>query len=122
MAEKESINVVGDQYGSPTYAADLAKAVVDIIKSTKWLAGIYHFSNEGTIAWADFAKEIATQINSGCVVNAIPTSSYPTPARRPLYSVMDKSKIQMQYSIQLKDWKESLRECMQKLKENASFH
>jgi len=122
MAEKEGINVVGDQYGSPTYAADLAKVVIDIIESEKWLPGIYHYSNEGTITWADFAKEIATQINSGCVVNAIPTSSYPTPARRPLYSVMDKSKIKLQYNIQLIDWKASLSRCMQKLRENASFH
>ena len=122
MAEKESINVVGDQYGSPTYAADLAKAIIEIIESGKWLPGIYHFSNEGTISWADFAKEIARQVNSGCIVNSIPTSSYPTPARRPLYSVMEKSKIQSQYGIQIKDWKYSLRDCMQKLEENASFH
>ena len=122
MAERDNINVVGDQYGSPTYAADLAGAIIDIIESKKWLPGIYHFSNEGTITWADFAKEIATQINSGCVVNAIPTSSYPTPARRPLYSAMDKSKIQLQYNIQLRDWKESLSRCLQKLRENASFH
>jgi dTDP-4-dehydrorhamnose reductase len=116
MAEKESINVVGDQFGSPTYAADLAKAIIHIIESEKWLPGIYHFSNDGTITWADFAKEIATQINSGCFVNPIPTSSYPTPARRPLFSVMDKSKIQTHYGIQLRGWKESLRECIQKLK------
>jgi dTDP-4-dehydrorhamnose reductase len=121
MAEKDSINVVGDQVGSPTYAADLAKAIMHIIESNQWQPGIYHFSNEGAISWSDFAKEIARQINSSCVVNSIPTADYPTPAKRPLYSVMDKTKIQSQFGIRLKNWKQSLHECINRLKENISF-
>jgi dTDP-4-dehydrorhamnose reductase len=115
MNEKENINVVGDQWGSPTYAADLAAAIMQIISSGKWTAGIYHFSNNGVITWAQFAREIATLIHTSCAVNAIPTSSYPTPARRPPYSVMDKSKIQDVYGIEIKNWKESLQMCIKKL-------
>ncbi|MDB5209115.1 MAG: rfbD [Flavisolibacter sp.] len=115
MSEKESINVVGDQWGSPTYAADLAVAIMQIITSGKWVPGIYHFSNEGVITWAQFAGEIASLIQSPCVVNSIPTSSYPTPAKRPLYSVMDKTKIQTCYGIDTKNWKESLAICVRKL-------
>ena len=120
MAEKQTINVVGDQFGSPTYAADLAKAILQIIGSKKWSPGIYHFSNDGVISWAEFAKEIARQIGSSCIVTSIPTVDYPTPARRPLYSVMDKNKIQTEFGIQLKNWKQSLSECIGKLKENVS--
>lgn len=115
MQERQSVNVVGDQWGSPTYAADLAMTIMQIIRGEKWTAGIFHFSNEGVISWADFAAEIAAVSNSSCTVNAIPTSSYPTPAKRPLYSVMDKSKIQATYSISLKNWKESLAICVDKL-------
>jgi dTDP-4-dehydrorhamnose reductase len=121
MHELESINVVGDQWGSPTYASDLAKMIMQIINSGNWRQGIYHFSNEGVITWADFAKEIAALIRTSCAVNSIPTEKYPTPARRPLYSIMDKSKIQANYGIELKQWKESLQECIQKLKQNVSF-
>lgn len=115
MAEKESINVVGDQWGSPTYAADLAAAIMLIISSGKWVAGMYHFSNEGIITWAAFASEIAGLIQSPCIVTSIPTNSYPTPAKRPLYSVMDKSKIQTTYGITIKSWKESLALCIKKI-------
>lgn len=122
MAEKESVSVVADQWGSPTYAADLADAILQIIDSGKWLPGIYHFSNEGVISWAQFAAEIARQINTGCTVNFIPTAQYPTPAKRPHYSVLDKTKIVDRYGITLKHWKESLQLCLNKLKENRSFH
>ena len=122
MAEKESINVVADQYGSPTYAADLAKAILHIMESGKWHPGIYHFSNEGIINWAEFAREIKSQIHSSCAVNFITTDQYPTPAKRPKYSVLDKTKIVTTYGINLRHWKESLQECIQKLQENVSFH
>jgi len=115
MSEKDSINVVGDQWGSPTYAADLAAAIMQIISSGKWVAGIYHFSNEGVITWAQFASEIAAIMQSACTVNSIPTSSYPTPAPRPLYSVMDKAKIRDTFSIKLNHWKHSLQLCVNKL-------
>jgi dTDP-4-dehydrorhamnose reductase len=106
---------VGDQVGSPTYAADLAEAIMQIISSGKWVPGIYNFSNEGVISWLDFADEIKRLIHSSCIVNPLTTEQFPTPAKRPKYSVLDKTKIQETYSIQLKDWKQSLKECINKL-------
>lgn len=120
MAEKESISVVADQWGSPTYAADLAEAILHIIGSGKWLPGVYHFSNEGVINWAQFADEIRKLSNSACKVQFISTEEYPTPAKRPAYSVLDKSKIVSVYGIPLKPWQESLRACLQKLKTASS--
>jgi dTDP-4-dehydrorhamnose reductase len=115
MAERESVGVVADQVGSPTYASDLAKAILHIIESGKWQPGIYHFSNEGVISWADLAQAIATEISSNCKVNFITTEQYPTPAKRPRFSVLDKSKIVSTYGIQLIPWQESLQLCIQKL-------
>lgn len=115
MGEKESIGVVNDQYGSPTYAADLAEAILQIISSGKWQGGLYHFSNEGAITWFDFASEIARLIHSTCRVRPVATAEFPTPARRPGYSVLDKTKIRSVFAISLKDWKESLRICIGKL-------
>jgi dTDP-4-dehydrorhamnose reductase len=115
MSEKESIGVVSDQVGSPTYAADLGEAIMQIIASGKWQAGIYNYSNEGVISWFDFANEIKRLIGSPCVVNALTTEQFPTPAKRPEYSVLDKTKIQETFSVQIKDWKESLKRCIDKL-------
>jgi dTDP-4-dehydrorhamnose reductase len=116
MNERESIGVVNDQVGSPTYAADLAWAIMQIITSNKWIPGIYNFSNEGVISWFNFANEIKRLINSPCIVNPLTTEQFPTPAKRPKYSVLDKTKIQKTFSVQLKDWRESLKECVNKLK------
>lgn len=116
MNEKEQLYVVNDQIGSPTYAADLADAIMQIISSGKWSPGIYHYSNEGVISWFDFAVAIRDLTGSTCKVTAIPTTSYPTPAKRPVYSVLDKSKIAGTYGISLKDWKDSLRGCLDRLK------
>jgi dTDP-4-dehydrorhamnose reductase len=116
MQEKERINVVNDQYGSPTYAADLASAILQIINSGEWVPGIYNYSNEGVISWFDFAQKIKELISSPCIVQPIPTEQYPTPAKRPKYSVLDKSKIQQIFHIQLKPWEESLKLCIKKLK------
>ena len=115
MNEKESISVVSDQIGSPTYAADLAEAIMDIITSGKWEAGIYNFSNEGVISWFDFANEIKRLTGSACIINSVATIQFPTPAKRPKYSVLDKTKIQETYSVQLKDWKQSLKVCIGKM-------
>lgn len=112
MAERPELNVVSDQVGSPTYAADLAKAIMDIIASAKWEGGIYHYSNEGRISWYDFAVAIKKQIGSECVVNPIPTSAYPTPAKRPQYSLLNKEKIKTVYSIQVPEWETSLEKCI----------
>lgn len=115
MKAKESISVVNDQLGSPTYAADLAAAIMQIIDSGTWVPGIYHFSNEGVITWFDFAKEIRRLVHSGCEVHPISTEQYPTPAKRPAYSVMDTSRIRETYSINIKDWKKSLELCIHKM-------
>lgn len=112
MNERESIGVVNDQHGAPTYAADLAAAIMKIIDKNNFVAGIYHYSNKGNITWYDFAKEIALQINTTCIVNPITTSKFPTPAARPAYSVLDTEKICTTFDIEVMDWKESLRECI----------
>ena len=116
MNERESIGVVNDQYGCPTFAADLAQAIMQIIVGNNFIAGIYHYSNKGKISWYDFAKEISQQINSHCVVNEITTSQFPTPASRPSYSVLDTSKIAETFNITIPEWKESLQKCLALLK------
>lgn len=115
MSEKEEINVVNDQLGSPTYAADLATAILHIISSGKWQPGIYHYANTGIITWFDFAVAIKERTGSACRVNPIPTSQYPTPAKRPAYSVLHTSKISSVFGIELKDWKQSLIVCLRQL-------
>ncbi|MGB3006983.1 MAG: dTDP-4-dehydrorhamnose reductase [Chitinophagaceae bacterium] len=112
MGERDMLNVVNDQVGSPTYAADLAEVIMEIISSGKFEAGIYHYTNEGVINWFDFAVAIKELIGSTCKINPIPTSQYPTPAKRPAYSALDKSKITLVYNIKLKDWKTSLSTCI----------
>ena len=115
MKEKESLNVVNDQSGSPTYAFDLAEAILEIISSGKWKAGIYQYSNTGIITWYEFAVAIRELINARCTVNPIPTSGYPTPAKRPAYSAMDTSLITNTFDIKLKPWKERLSACIDRL-------
>ncbi|MBN8676219.1 MAG: dTDP-4-dehydrorhamnose reductase [Chitinophagales bacterium] len=116
MQQREELNVVSDQVGSPTYAADLAAAILHIISSGKWQAGIYHYSNQGVISWYDFAVAIKELTGSNCKVNAIPTSAYPTPAKRPAYSVLDKSKIMATFDLPVPGWKKSLGTCLERLK------
>lgn len=116
MQEKPSINVVGDQYGSPTYAADLAFAIMQIIASGKWIPGIYHYTNEGKINWYEFAVAIKEISHATTEVKAIPTSGYPTPAKRPAWSVLDKSKIKEIYQVNIPDWRQSLETCIDKIK------
>lgn len=115
MKEKEEIAVVNDQLGAPTYAADLAAAILQIITSSQWEPGIYHYSNLGTASWYEFAVAIAALSGSNCRVNPIPTSAFPTPAKRPAYSVLDKKKIMEVFDIAIPHWKDSLAECLQKL-------
>jgi dTDP-4-dehydrorhamnose reductase len=118
MGEKESLNVVADQWGSPTYAADLAQVILHISQAQVWQPGIFHYSNEGVITWFDFAKEIGSLIETTTNIHPTTTAAFPTTAKRPLYSVMDKSKIGSHYGIKPKDWRESLRQCIEKLKES----
>lgn len=109
MQERDEINVVNDQIGSPTYAADLAKAMIDIIESSKWIPGIYNYSNEGEISWYEFALSIKELGGYICKVEGIPSSSYPTPAKRPEFSLLDKTKIKNIYPVEVPDYKESLK-------------
>ncbi|MGC4036920.1 MAG: dTDP-4-dehydrorhamnose reductase [Chitinophagaceae bacterium] len=115
MNEKQEIGVVNDQYGSPTYAADIAEAIMTIVNSGEWHPGIYHFSNQGIISWFDFANAIRQIINSNCKVNQIATSQYPTPAKRPAYSVLNSGKISDVYAIKLKPWEPRLKVCLGRL-------
>ncbi|RKR10927.1 dTDP-4-dehydrorhamnose reductase [Flavobacterium sp. 90] len=109
MQEREAINVVNDQIGSPTYAADLAQALMDIVESSNWIPGIYNYSNEGEISWYDFALAINELGGYNCNVGGIPSSSYPTPAKRPEFSLLDKSKIKSVYNLNIPNYKESLK-------------
>lgn len=117
MSERESINVVSDQLGCPTYAADLAAAIMQIIKSKMQLTGstIFNFSNKGAITWYQFAEAIKELSKSNCIVHPIPAAQYPTPAKRPSYSVMDTTKIQQKFNLVIPFWKDSLVKCLQLL-------
>jgi len=113
-SEREAISVVNDQIGTPTNAVDLAEAIVQIIltdnkQPTTKNYGIYHFSNEGQCSWYDFAKEIFIVNKISINLQPIRTTSYPTPAERPKYSVLDKSKIKRVFGIEVKDWTERLK-------------
>lgn len=117
--EKDQLNVVCDQIGSPTYAGDLAAAIHSVITSSKWQPGIYHFTNEGVASWYDFAKAIFEISGKDMKVNPIRTAEYPTPAKRPLYSVLSKGKIKRNYNIEIPYWRDSLAHCLDILaKEN----
>lgn len=112
-AEKESISVVADQIGTPTYAADLAEAIVKILpQMNEQNRGIYHFTNEGVCSWYDFASEIMDQSGLTCQVKPILSSAYPTKATRPFYSVLDKSKIKNTFNINIQHWKKGLEKCL----------
>ena len=110
--EKSELGVIFDQIGTPTYARDLAVAIfVAIDKGI--VPGIYHYSNEGVISWYDFAKAIHRMAGiTTCRVRPLHTSEYPTPAARPHYSVLDKTKIKQTYALDIPYWEESLAECI----------
>jgi len=115
MKEKPSLTVIDDQIGSPTYAADLADVILHIVTASSFVPGVYHYSNEGRISWYEFALAIKEIIGSPCPVQPIPTSQYPTPAKRPHYSLLDKSRIKKTYGVVVPDWKESLKICISRL-------
>ncbi|MFO0414231.1 MAG: dTDP-4-dehydrorhamnose reductase [Bacteroidota bacterium] len=118
MRDRMELNVVNDQIGAPTYAADLAKAILEIISTEKWIPGIYHYSNSGKISWYDFAEKIRELIGSACKINPIPTSQYPTPAKRQFFSLLNTSKISETYAVEVPDWEQSLKKCIERLKIN----
>ena len=119
-SERDTLSVVNDQIGTPTNAVDLAEVLLKIIQSpiTNHPSpfGIYNFSNEGICSWYDFAKEIFQQNAISINLNPIPTEAYPTPASRPAYSVLDKTKIKKVFHIEIKEWRDSLKECLTQLK------
>ena len=116
--ERPELKVVSDQVGTPTYAGDLAEAILKIISHKSDFSGvnIYHFSNEGVASWCDFAKAIVGMDNLSCKVTPIPTSEYPLPAIRPFYSILSKEKINKEFDINIPDWKESLKKCLDNMK------
>jgi dTDP-4-dehydrorhamnose reductase len=116
--ERDSLGVIFDQVGTPTYARDLAKTILEIlpnIKSEK--VEIYNYSNEGVLSWYDFAKEIMKMAKIECKVDPIETKAYPTPARRPHYSLLNKAKIKETFTIEIPYWKDSLDVCLKKMGE-----
>jgi dTDP-4-dehydrorhamnose reductase len=120
MHERKEINVVNDQIGSPTNAADLALAIMTIIQSGKWIPGIYNFSNEGKISWYDFAVAIKNLTGSQCIINPISTSGFPTPAKRPAFSLLNKEKIVSTYKIKITDWYASLQKCINQINSKSN--
>jgi len=111
--EKESLGVIFDQVGTPTYARDLAKTILDILPQIKnETVELYHYSNEGVLSWYDFAKEIMKMVKLDCVISPIETKEYPTPAKRPHYSLLNKSKIKNRFNLEIPFWKDSLEKCL----------
>ena len=120
--ERGELNVVFDQVGSPTYAADLAKAILAIIDNSaknekNFVPGIYHFSNEGVASWFDFAREIFDSAEIECNVKPVLSDQFPTPTKRPHYSVLDKTKIKSTFGISIPYWRDSLKLCLQRISE-----
>ena len=126
-SERDTLNVVFDQIGTPTYALDLANAIMKFIEILKkennyqlstvntQLSGVYHFSNEGVISWYDFAKEICELSGNTCDIQPCHSDEFPSKVRRPSYSVLDKTKIKNRLNITIPHWKESLKKCINKL-------
>jgi dTDP-4-dehydrorhamnose reductase len=115
MGERPSLNVVGDQIGAPTYAADLAAAIMHIVAQKiagNKHSGIYHFSNSGAISWYDFAVAIGEMTNTACSINRISSIKFPTPAKRPHYSLMSCESIIYDFGVDQPAWKHSLRLCL----------
>jgi len=117
--ERDSLGVIFDQVGTPTYARDLAKAILDIMTTIiNERVEIYNYSNEGVLSWYDFAKEIMKMANIECQVTPIETKEYPTPCTRPHYSLLNKAKIKKEFNVTIPYWKDSLSECLQTLGES----
>ena len=108
--DKDSISVVADQIGSPTNAIDLANAILEIVSKDELVYGIYNYSNEGECSWFEFAQKIKEFSGSSIEINPVPTSAYPTKAKRPAYSLLDKSKIKEVYQLEIPAWEDSLKE------------
>lgn len=118
-ASKPQLNVVFDQCGTPTYALDLATAIFDIVENRKYVghSGVYHYSDEGVCSWYDFAVNIARLAgNTDCDIRPCHSDEFPSPVRRPAYSVLDKTKIKRVFGLDIPYWTDSLRQCMRRMK------
>jgi dTDP-4-dehydrorhamnose reductase len=118
MKDKDALNIVGDQKGRPTYAKDLALATIQIIKALnegKSIKGIYHYANTGETTWFGFAEKIKALAGLTCNLTAISTAQFPTPAKRPTYSVLDTQKIQNELGITIPNWETALKQCIDQL-------
>ena len=116
--EKEELGVIFDQVGTPTYAKDLAITILDIIPQIEnSKVEIYNYSNEGVLSWYDFAKEIMKMAKLNCKINPIETYQYPTPAKRPHFSLLNKSKIKSKFNLEIPYWKDGLDDCLKRLGE-----
>jgi dTDP-4-dehydrorhamnose reductase len=118
---RDNLRVVNDQIGSPTYASDLAIAIVDIIYSEEFISNtfttqIYHYANLGQCSWYEFAIAIFSTSDTRCTVTPIPTEEYPLPAKRPKFSVLNKDKIIKTFNLDIPKWEESLKQCIQQIK------
>jgi len=115
--ERKELKVVYDQVGTPTYARDLAKAILDIIPSALQHSGtdLFHYSNEGVASWYDFARTVIAFSGISCDIKPILTKDYPLPAHRPCFSVLNKSKIKEKYNIEIPYWSDSVKDCIQRL-------
>jgi len=111
---RNKLSIVNDQIGTPTYAVDLADVILELIKQNNNY-GLYHYSNNGVASWFDFANAIFTKNKNNIKLEPIPTSAYPTAAKRPHYSVLDKSKLINNFSIKVPKWEESLDKCLKAL-------
>jgi dTDP-4-dehydrorhamnose reductase len=111
--EKDSLNIIFDQVGTPTYAKDLAKTILNILPQIEnEKVEIYHYTNEGVASWYDFAKAIFEIKKISCSINPISTQQYPTPAQRPSYSLLNKSKIKEKFNLEISHWRDSLNEAL----------
>ncbi len=116
--ERDALGVIFDQVGTPTYAKDLAQTILDIVPQiTNEKVEIYHYSNEGVLSWYDFAKEIMYMSKLECHIQPIETKEYPTPAKRPYYSLLNKAKIKKEFGITIPYWKDSVNACLKALGE-----
>jgi len=115
MKERDQLNIVADQKGRPTYAKDLAIATMNMIEAIntgKAIKGVYHFANQGETTWFDFAAKIKAIASLSCELQPIEAKDFPTPAKRPAYSVLDTSKIEQDLSIKIPHWEDALRDCI----------
>ena len=119
MKKNNSVKVVNDQIGSPTYAYDLAKVIIEIILNNKNKSGLFHYSNEGEITWAEFARSIRELYNLDCEIIGVSSKEFKTLAKRPKYSLLNKSKIKTTFNLEIPNYKESLKDCIEIIKNEA---